>query len=194
MPAASITSPIEGSVRMATNAPRRATGRFMLGHPARWLALGFGSGLSPWAPGTAGTLWAWVSFLVLDRWLGDGSADWRWGAVLVAGTLAGWWACTRTAQHLGVADPGAIVWDEVLAFWAVLWLVMPASLLTQAVAFGLFRFFDAAKPGPVGWADRLFKLRPGQEIGWAQGFGILFDDFVAALCTLLVMAFWKAVT
>ena len=61
-------------------------------------------------------------------------------------------------------------------------------LLGAVRAFALFRFFDAAKPGPVGWADRLFKLRPGQAIGWRQGFGILFDDLVAALCTLLVIA------
>ena len=162
----------------------------MLGHPARWLALGFGSGLSPWAPGTAGTLWAWLCFIVLNRWLGDA----QWALVLGVGTLLGWWACTRTAQHMGVADPGAIVWDEVLAFWLVLWLVLPAGFWTQAVAFGLFRFFDAVKPGPVGWADRLFKLKPGQSIGWAQGFGILFDDFVAAGCTLLTMALWTALS
>ena len=182
MPVDSTTS----SDRVAA-APRRASARFMLGHPAHWLALGFGSGLSPVAPGTSGTLWAWLSFLVLNHWLGD----LQWAAVLAAGTLVGWWACTRTAQHLGVADPGNIVWDEVIAFWAVLWLVMPAGWVAQAVAFGLFRFFDAAKPGPVGWADPLFKLKPGQAIGWAQGFGILFDDLVAALCTLMVIALWR---
>ena len=73
----------------------------------------------------------------------------------------------------------------------VLWLVMPTGFWGQAVAFVLFRFFDAAKPGPVGWADRRFKLAPGQTIGWRQGFGILFDDLVAALCTLLVIALWR---
>jgi phosphatidylglycerophosphatase A len=83
------------------------------------------------------------------------------------------------------------VWDEVVAFWIVLWLVTPAGFWTQAAAFALFRFFDAAKPGPVGWADGLFKRRHGQAIGWAQGFGILFDDLVAALCTLLVIAIWR---
>ncbi|OGB04357.1 MAG: phosphatidylglycerophosphatase A [Burkholderiales bacterium RIFCSPHIGHO2_12_FULL_69_20] len=158
----------------------------MLGHPARWLALGFGSGLSPVAPGTVGTLWAWAAFVIFDRFLSDG----QWAAVIALSLPLGWWACTRTAQHLRTADPGVIVWDEVVAFWIVLWLVMPAGLLAQAVAFGLFRYFDAAKPGPVGWADRLCKLRPGQAIGWRQGFGILFDDLVAALCTLLVIALW----
>jgi phosphatidylglycerophosphatase A len=176
------------TVPTAPLAPRRATLRFMVAHPARWLALGFGSGLSPVAPGTVGTLWAWAAFVVAAPWLSDA----QWGWVIAASLPIGWWACTRTAQHLRQADPGAIVWDEVVAFWAVLWLVMPAGLLAQAVAFGLFRYFDAAKPGPVGWADRRYKLRPGEAIGWRQGFGILFDDLVAALCTLLVIALWRA--
>ena len=158
----------------------------MAGHPAHWLALGFGSGLSPKAPGTVGTLWSWVSFLVFSQWL-DAA---QWGVVIVAALVVGLWACTVTARHMGVADPGAIVWDEIVAFWIVLWLVTPAGLWTQLVAFVLFRYFDTVKPGPVGWADRLFKLQPGQAIGWRQGFGILFDDLVAAGCTLLVMALW----
>ena len=162
----------------------------MLGHPARWIALGFGSGLAPRAPGTVGTLWAWLSFMIASQWLND--ASWAW--VIVGSLPLGLWACTRTAQHMGTADPGAIVWDEIVAFWAVLWLVMPLGFWGQAAAFGLFRYFDAAKPGPVGWADRLCKLRPGQAIGWRQGFGILFDDLVAALCTLLVIALWRRLT
>jgi phosphatidylglycerophosphatase A len=170
-------------------APRRATAAFMLGHPARWIALGFGSGLAPKAPGTVGTLWAWIAYLVLDRWL----LDWQWAALLAAGTVVGWWACTLTARHMNTPDPGAIVWDEVLAFWLVLWLAMPMGWLGQLIAFGLFRFFDAAKPGPVGWADRLFKGRRGEPVGWAQGFGILLDDFVAAGCTLVVIALWRSI-
>jgi len=158
--------------------------RFLMHHPAHWVALGFGSGLAPRAPGTVGTLWAWAAYLVLSTWI----SPWAWGWVIVASLPLGIWACTRTAQDMGVADPGAIVWDEVVAFWLVLWLLMPAGLLMQALAFGLFRYFDAAKPGPVGWADRRFKLQPGQVIGWRQGFGILFDDLVAALCALLVLA------
>ena len=152
----------------------------MLGHPARWLALGFGSGLSPWAPGTVGTLWAWLAFLVFDRWLG--AAGWGW--VIGASLVLGVWACARTARELGLADPGAIVWDEVIAFWIVLWLLMPASLLAQVSAFALFRYFDAVKPGPVGWTDRRLKAARG----WMQGVGIVADDLVAALCTLLVIA------
>jgi phosphatidylglycerophosphatase A len=157
-----------------------ANAAFMWRHPARWIALGFGSGLSPWAPGTVGTLWAWVAFLVFDRWL-DAAG---WGVLIGASLALGVWACTKTAADLAMADPGAIVWDEVVAFWIVLWLVMPASLWMQAVAFALFRFFDAIKPGPVGWCDRRFKAARG----WWQGVGIIADDLVAALCTLLVIA------
>jgi len=160
--------------------PQRPTLRFMLRHPARWIALGFGSGLAPWAPGTVGTLWAWAAFLLLDRVLDDA----QWGLVLLVSLVIGLWACARTARELVLADPGAIVWDEVLAFWAVLWLLMPVGFFGQCAAFVLFRYFDAAKPGPVRWADALFK----QARGWRQGVGILFDDLVAALCTLLVIA------
>jgi phosphatidylglycerophosphatase A len=162
---------------------------FLLAHPAHAIALGFGSGLAPRAPGTVGTLWAWLVFVVFDRWL-DAR---QWAFVLGAGFVVGCWACTVTARDLALADPGAIVWDEVLAFWLVLWLVVPASALAQLAAFALFRFFDAVKPGPVGWADALFKRRAEDgRIGWRQGFGILFDDLVAAFCTLLVIALWRA--
>lgn len=168
-------------------APRRPGVRFLLSHPAHLVALGFGSGLSPAAPGTVGTLWAWVAFLLLQPHLSP--LQWLW--VIGAAALLGWWACTVTARHLGTADPSSVVWDEVVAFWIVLWLVMPASLWAQFVAFALFRFFDAVKPGPVAWADEYFKGRRGQPVGWGQGFGILFDDLVAALCTLLAIALWR---
>jgi phosphatidylglycerophosphatase A len=181
------SSPAAGAPPASAPAPpRRATFAFMRRHPAHWIAFGFGSGLAPRAPGTVGTLWAWVSFLVLDHWL-DATG---WAVLIVLALLAGQWAATRTAQHLGVADPGAIVWDEVVAFWIVLWVLMPAPWWAQLAAFALFRYFDAAKPGPVRWADRLFKQAPGQAIGWRQGVGILFDDLVAAGCTLIFIALW----
>jgi phosphatidylglycerophosphatase A len=154
-------------------------------NPAHLIAFGFGSGLSPLAPGTAGTLAAWASFSLLDRWL-DAA---QWGGVIAAAFAVGWWACTCTARDLGDADPSGIVWDEVLAFWIVLWLLTPASFAAQLGAFVLFRVLDAAKPGPIGWADRALKRRGDDApIGWREGFGILFDDLVAALCTLLLMA------
>ena len=126
-----------------------------------------------------GTLWAWASFLVLDLWLSPAG----WGALIAVSLAVGWWACTVTARDYGIADPGFIVWDEIVAFWIVLWLLTPAPFVWQLAAFALFRFFDAAKPGPVGWADRRFK-----GTGWRGGFGILADDLVAAGCTLFVLA------
>ena len=165
----------------AVGTPRRATVGFMLRHPARWLAVGFGSGLSRWAPGTVGTLWAWLTFTVAAPWLSDGG--WAWAIAL--STLIGWWACTVTARDMGVADPSAIVWDEIVAFWLILWLIAPAAYWLQLLAFALFRFFDAAKPGPVAWADAVFKDSPHPAL---RGLGILVDDFVAAGCTLLLLA------
>jgi len=168
-----------GSPSGTNLAPRRVSVRFLFAHPAHFIALGAGSGLSPKAPGTVGTLWAWVAYLVLDMVLG--SVGWGW--LIGASLLIGWWACTVTAEHAGIADPGFIVWDEVVAFWLILWVIAPADGLMQLLAFALFRYFDAAKPGPVGWADRHFKGG-----GWRGGFGILVDDLVAAACTLLTLA------
>jgi len=157
--------------------------RFLMSHPAHFIALGAGSGLSRIAPGTAGTLWAWAVFALLQVWL----TPFHMGVLIAASTLVGWWACTVTARHMGVADPGAIVWDEVIAFWLVLWLVTPTTFAGQLGAFVLFRYFDAAKPGPVRWADSLFK-----GFGWRGGWGIIFDDLIAAFCTLLVFAIWRS--
>jgi phosphatidylglycerophosphatase A len=171
--------------------PMRPTLRFMLSHPAHLIALGFGSGLPRIAPGTVGTLWAWVAFLAMQHWLSSAAIGW----VILASLPIGWWACTVCARHMNVADPGSIVWDEVVAFWIILWLVTPAGLLAQAIAFGLFRFFDAVKPGPVGWADACCKQRDASSdaMRWGlAGFGILFDDLVAAFCTLFVIAAWRA--
>ncbi len=158
------------------------TARFMFSHPAHLIALGFGAGLSRLAPGTAGTLWAWAAFVVMQQFLSAAQIGW----VIAAALPIGWWACTVTAKNMGVQDPGHIVWDEVVAMWIILWLIAPAGLWAQTVAFALFRFFDAVKPGPVSWADQLFK-----GFGAKGGFGIVFDDLVAAGCTLLVIALWR---
>ena len=125
---------------------------FLRAHPAHAIALGFGSGLSPKAPGTVGTLWAWLCFAVLQLWLSPAQMTW----VVAASLPLGWWACTVCARDMRVRDPGSIVWDEVAAFWLVLWVLWPAGWVTQLAAFALFRFFDAVKPGPVRWADQLF--------------------------------------
>ena len=176
---------------MSLSPPRGPTLRFLLSHPAHFIALGAGAGLARRAPGTVGTLWAWVAFLLMQRWLSDATLGW----VILAALPIGWWAGSVTARNMQVADPGAVVWDEVVAFWLVLWLVMPTGFLGQFAAFLLFRYFDAAKPGPVGWADALFKPAAGSRapVSWSlAGLGILFDDLVAAFCTLLVIALWRA--
>ena len=95
---------------------------------------------------------------------------------------------------MGVRDPGSIVWDEIAAFWCVLLLVMPTGFWGQLMAFALFRFFDAAKPGPVGWADQLFHTVDMQQDrhAWSKaGLGIMLDDLVAAFCTLLLITLWR---
>jgi len=168
--------------RAAPLPPLRPTARFMMAHPAHFIAMGLGSGLSRVAPGTVGTLWGWLAFLALSLWLDQGQLGW-----LIAGALVvGWWACTVTAHNLRVSDPGCVVWDEIIAIWIVLWLAMPMGFAGQLCAFLLFRFFDAVKPQPVKWADRLFK-----GFGYRGGWGIIFDDLVAAFCTLLCMALWR---
>lgn len=170
-------------------APRRANARLLWSHPAHFIAFGAGSGLSPIAPGTVGTLWGWASFAVIQAKLGFGpDADIAWAGLLIVSWLIGWWACTHTARSLNVSDPGSVVWDEIWAIWLVLWIVTPMDWIGQLVAVVAFRLFDMVKPGPVRWADQLFKHRPGQRIGWLQGLGIMFDDLVAALCTLFVLA------
>ena len=170
------------AARALPPASQRPDTRFLLAHPAHLIALGFGSGLSPLAPGTCGTLLAWAAYHAMLNWLEPALLAW----VVVASMPLGWWASTLTARHMGVADPACIVMDEILCFWIILWLLMPAGWLAQLAAFVLFRFFDAAKPGPIGWADRTFK-----GFGWRGGFGIVADDLVAAFCTLLVLAAWR---
>ena len=172
--------------------PVRPTAHFMLAHPAHFMALGFGSGLSALAPGTVGTLWAWAAFWVLQPWMNE----MRWAALLAISLPLGWWACSVTARDMRVLDPGSIVWDEIAAFWLVLWLVTPTGFSGQLLAFALFRFFDAVKPGPVGWADALFHQLDtvNDRYAWRKaGFGIMLDDLVAAACTLLVIAAWRFV-
>src|ERR1700733_12375629 len=156
--------------------PRRATARFMLSHPLHILSLGFGSGLSPVAPGTVGTLFAWASFAVLSRYL----TVIEWGVLIVAGFFGGIAICGYTAKKLGTDDPSPVVWDEIVAFWLVLLMVTPVTLIDQFWAFIVFRFFDMVKPPPIGYFDRRLK----------GGFGIMFDDLAAAFFTLLVIALW----
>ncbi|NCP54535.1 MAG: phosphatidylglycerophosphatase A [Comamonadaceae bacterium CG_4_9_14_0_8_um_filter_60_18] len=174
----------------APSGPIAPSARFMMAHPAHLLALGFGSGLSPKAPGTMGTLWAWAVFALLQGHVSES----QWGLLIAVGVPLGWWACTVTARHMRVLDPGSIVWDEIVAFWLVLWLISPTGFGGQLAAFALFRFFDAVKPGPVAWADQLYhNVDPAADpAAWRQaGWGIMLDDLVAAFCALLVITLWR---
>jgi phosphatidylglycerophosphatase A len=158
--------------------PRAA---FAFSHPAHFIALGFGAGLSPWAPGTAGTL------LAFPLWWLVGGADLADDPLILLPVLAilfglGIWACERTGRDLGVADHGAMCWDEVVAFLLVLALA-PSDPWWQAAAFVLFRAFDIVKPPPIRQLEMRFK----------GGFGVMFDDLLAAGYTLLVLAIVKRV-
>lgn len=152
-------------------APPPPSWRLMMSHPAHQLSFGFGSGLIRPAPGTWGTLFAWLVFVVLDPWLGDAG----WAIVIATTFVLGAAAAQRTGRALGRPDHGAIVIDEIVAFWLVLWL-LPGGVITQAVAFLGFRFFDILKPPPIRAVDRRFK----------NGVGVMLDDLLAALYTLLV--------
>jgi phosphatidylglycerophosphatase A len=152
---------------------KRPDSAFMRARLSRWIALGFGSGLSPIAPGTVGTLWAWLSFNVFDLWL----APEHWAVVLPLAFVLGMWAGARTSIDLGAWDHGAIVWDEIVAFWLVL-LFVPGGWSMQLLAFLLFRFFDIVKPPPIRHFDGKLK----------NGFGVMFDDLLAALYTLFALA------
>ena len=151
--------------------------RFLLSHPAHLLALGFGSGLPARAPGTFGTLFGWLTYVLLAPHL----TPLAWVVVLVAGFAIGCWACTRTGRDLGAADHGGMVWDEIIAIWLVL-LLVPWGWAWQAVAFAVFRFFDIVKPPPIRSFERRFKRG-----AWA-GFGVMGDDLIAAFYSLLTLA------
>ncbi|HEY5762605.1 MAG TPA: phosphatidylglycerophosphatase A [Rhodocyclaceae bacterium] len=147
--------------------------RFVFSSPFHLIACGFGSGLSPVASGTVGTLFAWASFPLLQGLFGDVELL----VFLVLAFLFGILACHRTGRALGVVDHGVIVWDEIVPFWLVL-LLTPEGWLWQTAAFFLFRFFDIVKLPPAGYFDREVK----------NGFGVMADDLFAALHTLLVIA------
>ena len=168
-------------------APRRADWRFLFEHPAHPIALGFGSGLAPKGAGTVGTLFGWAVFVLVQPWLGD----WQWALLLLVSFAVGWWACTRCAQALRQSDPGAIVWDEVLGIWVVLWLVMPTDWLGQLAPSRCFACSispsRARWPGPMACSRRV----PVKPSAPSRALGILLDDLVAALCALLVIALWR---
>lgn len=143
----------------------------LLKHPYAWIALGFGTGLAPKAPGTIGSLAAAVLWWLL---MAQQPILLQLAVILVGfelGVHASNWMIART----GVQDPGFIVWDEFIGQWLAL-LLLPKTLLWYAIGFALFRLFDIVKRGPVGWADKRFK----------GGFGVMFDDVIAGLMAMVL--------
>lgn len=142
-----------------------------------WLAFGLGSGLSPWLPGTMGTLaaipiyWLVVPYPML------------YTVVLLFVLAVGPWLCGRTARDLQAQgsgtralDPPAIVWDEWAGLLLTLW-GLPFSWPTLLAGFLLFRFFDMLKPWPISWLDRRIH----------GGMGIMLDDLAAAVAATVIL-------
>ncbi len=149
--------------------------RKVLRDPVGFFAFGFGTGLSPVAPGTvgsaAGVAIAWLSLPL--------ALEWR----ILAGVLmvgAGIWLCGEIARRLGVHDHPGIVWDEITAMYLVL-LTVPPAIVLWALAFGLFRLFDVWKPWPIRDLDH--RLRGGA--------GIMLDDLAAAFYAASILAFGR---
>ncbi len=160
---------------MTSSVPTRG---FLLRHPAHFLALGFGAGLAPIAPGTVGTLVALPIAAVLWKYTND--------AVFVAAVCllfaVGVWAAGVTGRDLGEPDHSSIVWDEVVGFLLVLYF-LGSDNARVAAGFVLFRLFDILKPPPIRQFDAALK----------NGFGVMVDDVLAAGYALLVFALWQRV-
>jgi phosphatidylglycerophosphatase A len=151
--------------------------RFLFSHPAHFLSFGFGAGLVPKGPGTAGTLVAFPIYWFLAPRLTDA----MFILVLIWAFAFGVWVCEITGKALGVSDYGGIVWDEIVAFLLVLFFT-PEGVVWQVLAFALFRFFDILKPQPIRHFDQT----------WHGGLGVMFDDILAAGYALLCLALIKS--
>jgi phosphatidylglycerophosphatase A len=137
-----------------------------------FIASGAYLGYAPIAPGTFGTLAAWPL-----GWLLAGAHPAAAFPLIAAAFVLGVWACGVTARHLGVHDHGSMVWDEIVAFLLVA-VVLPREMGWQLAGFVAFRAFDIAKPPPIRWIERRYR----------GGFGVMFDDLIAAGYALLVLA------
>lgn len=144
---------------------------FNLRDPIQLLAVGFGSGLAPKAPGTCGTIAAIPFFLLLSL-----LAPLYYAVVVAVLSIAGIYICEKAAKASGVHDHGSIVWDEFIGYFVTMFMI-PVSWQSVLVGFILFRFFDILKPWPISLADK--KLD--------GGFGIMFDDIIAGLFALILM-------
>jgi phosphatidylglycerophosphatase A len=154
--------------------------RALLSSPAGWLACGFGSGLTPVAQGTFGSLAALLPWLMLRHLSMP-----FYLAVLVIGFAIGVWACDIAGRALGVDDHRSLVWDEFIGQWIALLPLMITALLPTYGAtwwmllagFALFRLFDVWKPWPIRWFDQRVK----------GGMGVMIDDVIAGIFAAAVL-------
>lgn len=144
---------------------------FDLKQPIQFLALGFGSGLAPKAPGTFGTLAAIPVFLLLAL-----LTPVSYLIAVIVMSIAGIYICGKAAEDVGVHDHPAIVWDEFVGFFITMFMV-PVSWQSVLVGFLLFRLFDIFKPWPISFVDK----------NMSGGFGIMFDDILAGAFALVIM-------
>ena len=147
------------------------TWQFLFAHPAHFLALGFGSGLSPKAPGTAGT----IASIPIWLWLAEQSLLFQ-SVFLAATFFIGIYFCDKTGKDLGVQDHAAIVWDEFVGFWLTM-MFAPAGFLWLLVGFFLFRLFDIWKPLPINYLDKHVH----------GGLGVMLDDVLAGVFAGLLL-------
>jgi phosphatidylglycerophosphatase A len=146
--------------------------RALLATPAGWIACGFGSGLTPKAQGTFGSLAAILPWLLLRQLSLP-----MYLMVVLAGFALGVWACDVAGRAIGVADHRSIVWDEFIGLWLALLPALLAPWWAVVLGFVLFRLFDIVKPWPISWLDRRVK----------GGLGVMIDDVVAGLFAAIVL-------
>jgi phosphatidylglycerophosphatase A len=148
-----------------------STVNFTLSNPIQFLALGFGSGLAPKAPGTFGTLAAVPLYLLLTY-----LSPLSYALLVILMTLAGFYICGKAANDVGVHDHPAIVWDEFIGFFITMFMI-PVSWQSILLGFVLFRLFDIVKPWPISFVDKKV----------AGGFVIMIDDVIAGFFALIIM-------
>ncbi|MES2998788.1 MAG: phosphatidylglycerophosphatase A [Pseudomonadota bacterium] len=140
-------------------------------NPIYFIAFGFGSGLSPFAPGTCGTLVAIPLYYLIHSF-----SLINYSLILFLAIVIGIWLCDITERDIGIHDYSGIVWDEICGFGLTM-LAAPKGWLWIVLGFFLFRLFDIVKPWPIAWMDR--KL--------PRGFGVMLDDLMAAVYAWLVL-------
>ena len=144
---------------------------FDLKQPIQFLALGFGSGLAPKAPGTFGTLAAIPLFFLLAM-----LSPLLYLIAVIMMSVVGIYICGKAADDVGVHDHPAIVWDEFVGFFITMFMI-PVSWQSVLVGFLLFRLFDIVKPWPISYIDKKV----------SGGLGIMLDDILAGAFALVIM-------